>query len=267
MENIKESILNTLNERIASPLVGSFVISWAIWNYKTILIILSTRAVEEKILFLETNMYQDWLIVLERAFAYPLLTTIIFLFLFPYPERFVYAYWYGHKEKLRTKKQAIENKKLLTHEESRKLRQKIVEVESDLNQIIDEKDLEIKSLKDIITNNENKIEDVSKATKEQSISDDSILSLQDFLPPKDEKLKYGDLLNPLETIYDKYEHFPLSTATFNKLIRDAVPEKNKMQFEVLMAQLFDTNYIAFQNNHVEVTPQGKEILVKMFGNK
>ncbi|MFA6139009.1 MAG: hypothetical protein WC667_13120 [Sulfurimonas sp.] len=154
MDEIKKSILDTINERISSPLIGGFIISWILWNYKTIFVLLSTKNVEDKFSYIDYVLYHDWLHFTFQGLILPLLTSIVFIFIFPYPEKWIYTFWYGHKKKLNDDKQKIDDKKLLSEEESRDIRRKHLKLEIEFNKEIDEKDTEIKHLKEIIAENE-----------------------------------------------------------------------------------------------------------------
>jgi hypothetical protein len=44
VNEIVKSAKAQLSERIASPLIGSFVISWCLWNYKFLVILFSASA-------------------------------------------------------------------------------------------------------------------------------------------------------------------------------------------------------------------------------
>ena len=57
IEDISKSIKANMYERATSPLFGAFAISWAIWNYKTILAILSSMTVKEKVSYIENEIY------------------------------------------------------------------------------------------------------------------------------------------------------------------------------------------------------------------
>lgn len=164
MDDLKKSIINTINERMTSPLFGSFIISWALWNYKTIFIILSTKTVEDKFSYIENILYSHWWSFPLIGLILPLITSLLFIFIFPYPEKSIYVYWYSHKEKLKREKQKIDNEKLLTKEESRKLTKKIIQLESEHFEEIDAKNQEIATLKEIITNNDKQ---ESKSTTEK----------------------------------------------------------------------------------------------------
>ena len=77
INDLKSSINSILNERLVSPLFGTFIFSWAVWNWK---IIYLTFFVSEKILktdkitYILDNFYEE-----EVLYVYPLISTIILL--------------------------------------------------------------------------------------------------------------------------------------------------------------------------------------------
>jgi len=154
MEDIKKTILDTLNERIASPLIGGYIISWILWNSKTVLILLSTKSVEEKYYFINYNIYHDNFHFFLSGMLAPLFFALFFIFIFPYPEKFVYRFWHTRKKELMDEKQKIDDQKLLSVGDSRKLKRRYLELELEFNESLEKKNNEIRNLKSIIAENE-----------------------------------------------------------------------------------------------------------------
>lgn len=154
MDDIKKSILNTLNERISSPLIGGYIISWILWNYKTVFVLLSTKSIEDKFYFINNIIYHGDLHFIVSGLFVPLIFSLFFIFAFPYPEKLIYKFWHRRKKELRDEKQKIDDEKLLTVAESRDLYEKTIKIESEYYENLEKKDLEIKKLKEIISNND-----------------------------------------------------------------------------------------------------------------
>jgi hypothetical protein len=80
MKEIINSILDSTKERLKNPLLGSFVISWVIFNWKPIFyMILSNESIENKIDFISecySSMYFN--------FWFPLFFSIFYIVIFPY---------------------------------------------------------------------------------------------------------------------------------------------------------------------------------------
>ena len=151
MQDLINSIKLHLYERATSPLFGTFVVSWAAWNYQFILVIFSSLPVDEKIDYISTFIYPCYYTYLLEGALYPLLTTTAFIFLYPTPARFVYKFVRHKQKELKEEKQKIDDETPLTLEESKKIRRDMtlldIEYEKELNRVITEN----QRLKEIIS--------------------------------------------------------------------------------------------------------------------
>ncbi len=146
-EDISKSIKATLYERTTSPLFGGFTISWSIWNYKTILVILSYMKVDEKITYIESNIYgQDWLWTSLQLSVFPLITALAFIYGYPIPARLVYEYSHKQQKKLKEVRQEIDDETPLTKAESLKIRTNQRKLQNDHDEELNKKDIEISNL-------------------------------------------------------------------------------------------------------------------------
>jgi len=190
IEDISKSIKASMYERATSPLFGAFAISWGIWNYKTILAILSSMTVKEKVLYIENEIYSgQWSLLLEGA-TYPLISAVLFILIYPHPAKWIYEYWNNQQKKLKEIKQKIEDDTPLTLDESREIRRELLRLESDYDDEITKKNRELDRLKDIISSLENQVKKNSQtklkgtATPKRSAKpkiDDSIDSDQELI--------------------------------------------------------------------------------------
>lgn len=136
MEQFLNSIKAVLYERTASPLFGAFVVSWLAWNYRAITILLSELPVLSKLSYIQTTLYPSWEFSIAFLLALPLLTSLLYLFLLPYPARFVHKFWRERQKELRDDRLAIEKATLLTVEESRRIRQNVLDVQTDYDRAL-----------------------------------------------------------------------------------------------------------------------------------
>jgi len=162
MKDIPKSILDTLNERISSPLIGGYIISWILWNNKTVFVLLSTKSIEEKFYFINYSIYHGDLHFLLSGLLTPLIFSLIFIFGFPYLEKRIYKFWHARKKELRDEKQKIDMEKLVTEIEFLNLLEDSAKTDAEYYENIKRKDIEIKRLKEIITNNEKKPDDTEE---------------------------------------------------------------------------------------------------------
>lgn len=103
LDEVIKSAREYFLDRVASPLTGAFVLSWCIWNYKFILVVLSDEHVVRKLHIVRAIIFPDWTATAIQGFAAPLAT----------------------KERRRTTetKRKVENEDVLTVGDSQRLRE------------------------------------------------------------------------------------------------------------------------------------------------
>ncbi len=143
---VKNSIKSTLYDRITSPLFGSFAISWSVWNYKLIVVLLSSMKAPEKLTYIEKYIYTDPATIWYQGMSYPLMTSVAFIIFYPFPAKIIYEYWQLQQKSLKTIKQKIEDETPLTQEESRKLRRDIINIVIEHDKEISKRNHEIEKL-------------------------------------------------------------------------------------------------------------------------
>ena len=145
MEEIKKSISAILYERTTSPLFGTFIFSWLVWNWKIpylSLFISESKLKINKIEYIVKN-YSD----VHYLVTYPLISTLILLTIIPFLSNG--AYWLSinfDNWKLKHKN-LIESKQLLTVEQSIELREQILKQEERFSKLVQDKNVEIETLK------------------------------------------------------------------------------------------------------------------------
>ncbi len=167
LEELSKSIKANLYERATSPLFGTFVISWCLWNYKAVFVLLSSMPVTEKFDYLETYLYSNMWSCVSSLFLYPVVSAVLFIFIYPYPALFVYKYWHERQKKQKEAKQAIEDETPLTIEESRNIRREHFRLETEYDNEIERKETEIERLKNHITELDKKINSLTSPYKEK----------------------------------------------------------------------------------------------------
>lgn len=79
MKEFFDSLLLTSKDRLKNPLIGAFIISWIVFNWKPLLILFfSDKSIEEKIYLVSPNGF--W----EAGFWVPLIIAVLYLILMPY---------------------------------------------------------------------------------------------------------------------------------------------------------------------------------------
>lgn len=130
LEELSKTVKAQLYERVSSPLLGSFLIAWCGWNYKFVLVLISSMEAEKKLAYINANLYPSiWDRVLE-GFTYPLVTSLVLIFAYPWPARWIFSYSRKQQLKLKKLQYEIDEDTPLNMEDARELRRsnsKIVE--------------------------------------------------------------------------------------------------------------------------------------------
>lgn len=148
VSELKKSISYILYERITSPLYGTFIISWLAWNWKipyVTLFVNENKLSVNRIDFI-INSSLNWKIL----FLYPALSTVFLITIMPFIS--TGAFWIALKfdNWRRTIKIEIENKQLLTLEQSIEIREEMRTQMERFAQQMENKDKENITLKSTI---------------------------------------------------------------------------------------------------------------------
>lgn len=129
LSDILESTKQSLLERLSNPLIGSFVISWCLWNWKFLVILFSDSTVSQTFNLVSTIAFPNLWSCFTQGFLLPLISSAIYIFLIPYPSQVVYAFTLKRQREANQVKQKIQNETLLSVEESNILKEEFREYE------------------------------------------------------------------------------------------------------------------------------------------
>ena len=167
IDEFTKSLKANLYDRVVSPLFGAFVLSWLVWNYRLVVVLLATGTFEHKFAYIDTVLYKgDSIYDLWTLLVYPLGSALLFLFLYPFPAQWVYSFWRQQQKKLKMIRQKIEDETPLTIEEARKLKKGFSNISQDYENVILVHEREIDRLKKIIEE-ERGIKDALRAELEK----------------------------------------------------------------------------------------------------
>jgi len=130
MDEVVKSIKAFLYDRTVSPLFGAFISAWIVWNYRLVIVFLDGDAsLSEKMRFIDSYFWGEifsfwghtYLIpgVIYHDLLGPGLLASVYIFGYPWLAKPVYSFSLKKQKELREIKQAEENARLLSVEESR----------------------------------------------------------------------------------------------------------------------------------------------------
>lgn len=151
LDDLVKSFRLHLSERLTSPLIGSFALSWLAWNFRFLIVIFSGESVDNKFRLIHDAIFPTLQDAATRGAALPLVTALIYIFLYPYPAKFVYTFTRKRQREILEVRRKIENETPLTIEDSRRIRSDLARAEQDFYSELDRKEREIERLKSQLT--------------------------------------------------------------------------------------------------------------------
>jgi hypothetical protein len=238
-ESIK-SIKADLYDRVSSPLIFGFCVSWCAWNYKLFLVILSDEKVLEKFRIIDEVLYRTDYHILFNGILYPLLSALIYIFVYPYPAKFIFSFYKKKQTEIVSVKKEIENGVLLTLEESFSIRSKIDKLEREYEEVIKRKNEEISIYKNNAENYENMINSSDFERINSHIEEDALYVL--------DRIEQVDGVEVLGTnrLFDEID---------SRKLRHIIDELERKEY------LHITRNIS-KDDVYDVTPLGRSILVE-----
>lgn len=237
LSEFRKSINAILYDRIASPLSGTFILTWLVWNWK---IIYLSLFVDDK--FLDRSkleIIQEEYLNIWDGLLYPLFTTIILLTVYQFVAEFAYRLWLYFKKRKSDLREKFENKRLLTLEQSIQLRLEMKSQEERFEKINEDKNKEIELLR-------NQIEKFTRTEDDKAIEphfDEDALSSEDL----DYVLNKKGLIKTLQQIHNRGGEY---------LPDEDGPKREHMK-ELELHDLIDNQT---PDTYYKVTSKGKKLL-------
>lgn len=146
LDEILASAKDSLLERLSSPLLGSFVLSWCAWNYKFLVILFSDASVTQTFKLIENIAFPTLSSVILNGILLPLGSALAYIFLYPYPAKFIYGFTQRRQKEINDIKKKIADETPLTIEESRLIREEFRERDRKSQEQIDKLTQELSRL-------------------------------------------------------------------------------------------------------------------------
>jgi len=121
LKGLADSLSATIRDRMISPLLPSFLISWLVVNFKIVVMFFSDGSYVGKFEYMDTVMYPSgWcgLSIWLHWVGLPLLSTLFYIYLYPLVAVPVYEFALRNRGKYRKVQQKDRNETLLTKKES-----------------------------------------------------------------------------------------------------------------------------------------------------
>jgi hypothetical protein len=184
MQEIFTSIKAYLYERAASPLIGAFVVAWSAWNYRFLVILFSSGVSAPKdkfeaidLLFHQYTVSMGDLIflingkIIDGALI-PAVIALIYLYVYPLVAKPVYEHSLKRQQELRAIRQAQEDQRLLTVEESREIFRRLAQMQSKHQEEVDVLNNQVSALNQHIESLEKGSQGSSELAEEAELDDE-----------------------------------------------------------------------------------------------
>ena len=169
LEDFEKSVKATLYDRLASPLIGSYITAWCVVNYRMILIIFSSMPYPQKVQHIDALFVPWWRYLI--SYGVPALVSALYIFVYPHIAKWVFKKWQQYIKDKRDIKNKIEEQALLTQEESAKIREDFLRRKIELNSLLADKDRVISELNDEIKLLHKKLEEQQKTNTDKRLDD------------------------------------------------------------------------------------------------
>jgi hypothetical protein len=166
-DELKNAIKAQLYERAISPLSGAFILSWVAWNYRFVLVLVSSLFFAEKISYIDTHIFPTSQQTIIYGLFLPFLSAMCWLVLYPYPAKFFYEVSRKLQRELKELQQKIDDEMPMDQEEARKIRREALHASIAFDNELKSKNEDVARLNEIVAQlqRENKTLSLAKANE------------------------------------------------------------------------------------------------------
>lgn len=122
IDELVKSVRLHLSERLTSPLMGAFVVTWSLWNFRTLMVVFSGEKVQTKFALindLHQNTWPSW----TNGLIGPIATTLLYFYVYPIISKEIFRRSRLDERARLGIRRDVENETLLSVEDSRKLKE------------------------------------------------------------------------------------------------------------------------------------------------
>lgn len=148
IKEITNSIRATLYQRISSPLYGTYICSWSIYNWELVLpLIFGTKKFDDKIIDFKLGLSPEATGFEYHTVIVPLIITAVLLAIQPLLQRFIFIYTEWNKSEGLKKRDQYSKETMLTLDQSNELRASVQKIQQFHQEVLKNKEEEISEYK------------------------------------------------------------------------------------------------------------------------
>lgn len=167
-EPLSKSLGSVIDDRLSSPLISGFVISWSVINWKFLVVLFSNNTVSTTF-DLASKLYETKLDWWGWNAAAPIAASLTYVYLLPPLSRKVTKKWRENQKLVEDDRRAVEDMQLLDIGTSRKLRNENYKLRVQLDELSTERDQAIEDAK-LAVKNQRAAEFQRAASEEETAS-------------------------------------------------------------------------------------------------
>lgn len=163
LKEISNSIRATLYQRVSSPLYGTYIFSWCLYNWAIFLpLLFGDESFDTRIETFRAALYSPESKFIYSTLLIPMLMTIVILCVQPILQRFLYIYTEWNRSEGLKKRDKFNSETMLTLEQSNELRASVQKVQQFHQEVMKNKNIEIEEYKRQLDLKESLNEKISK---------------------------------------------------------------------------------------------------------
>jgi hypothetical protein len=209
IKEITNSFKAALYQRVSSPLYGTYIFSWILYNWVIVLpLIFGSKVFDQRIIEFKTGMVSSDEDFLYSTVLIPMIITGVILLLQPILQRFHFIYAEWNKSEGLKKRDEFSSETMLTLEQSNELRSSVQKVQQFHQEVLKNKEEEIVEYKKLVTLKEealtklnvNNLELIEKASQAETAKSELATEVAN---QKSEKAKFIANYKRLSAIFSK----------------------------------------------------------------
>jgi len=268
IDDVGKTIKAILYDRIASPLFGTFILSWCGWNWRLILLFISdsSTTVAKKFQYVDSELYPSNGVTFIYGLLLPATTTAFFIYVYPPIARKVYGYWREQQNKLKRVQIEKDGETPITQKEKQEIIGETLLAEIRNQEEREKREARIRDLENLVKSLQTSDSAQSKSQiapvevkKKISLNKSSLVYSEEVERGMLSVLKILSELSPNDLI-DKHEY--MNARHSSKSLGPRLSGKDVTFFLHCLDNLVDGGYIAkYASDSIKILPKGRTALI------